>query len=197
MGSTPLSPDLMNRRDALQKMLLLMGAAVAGSSALLRGEAAGGGAARPAFTELEIALLDEVGETILPQTDIPGAKAVHIGAFMAMMVSDCYAERDYETFRSGMRSVESACLAKTGRGFLEASPAERAAVLADLDAQARAHHAAKPKAETQHYFRMMKELTVLGYFTSEIGCTRAIRYVEVPGAFHGDLPYHKGEPAWF
>jgi hypothetical protein len=47
-----------------------------------------------------------------------------------------------------------------------------------------------------HYFRMMKELALLGYFTSEIGCTQAQRYVESPGRFDPCVPYVKGEPAW-
>jgi len=55
----------------------------------------------------------------------------------------------------------------------------------------------KSKSEPAHYFRMVKELTILGYFSSEIGCTQAVRYIEVPGAFHADIPYKKGEPAWY
>jgi hypothetical protein len=47
-----------------------------------------------------------------------------------------------------------------------------------------------------HYFRMMKELALLGYFTSEIGYTKAMRYVESPGRFDPCAPYTKGEPAW-
>ena len=47
-----------------------------------------------------------------------------------------------------------------------------------------------------HYFRMMKELALLGYFTSEIGCTKAMRYIESPGRFDPCIPYQKGEKAW-
>ena len=47
-----------------------------------------------------------------------------------------------------------------------------------------------------HYFRMMKELTIVGYFTSEIGCTQALRYVESPGRFDPCVPYTPGEKAW-
>jgi hypothetical protein len=47
-----------------------------------------------------------------------------------------------------------------------------------------------------HYFRMMKELALLGYFTSEIGCTKAMRYVETPGRFDPCIPYSPGEPTW-
>jgi hypothetical protein len=47
-----------------------------------------------------------------------------------------------------------------------------------------------------HYFRMMKELTLLGYFTSEIGCTEAQRYAETPGRFDACVPYQAGQPSW-
>jgi hypothetical protein len=47
-----------------------------------------------------------------------------------------------------------------------------------------------------HYFRMMKELALLGYFTSEIGCTQALRYVESPGRYDPCVPYKPGEKAW-
>ena len=54
----------------------------------------------------------------------------------------------------------------------------------------------KKKEDPAHYFRMMKELTILGYFTSEIGATQALRYVAVPGRYEGCVPYTKGEKAW-
>ena len=47
-----------------------------------------------------------------------------------------------------------------------------------------------------HYFRMMKELTLLGYFTSEIGCTQALRYVESPGRYDPCVDYKPGDRAW-
>jgi hypothetical protein len=47
-----------------------------------------------------------------------------------------------------------------------------------------------------HYFRMMKELTLLGYFTSEIGCTQAQRYAETPGRYDPCVPYKAGDKAW-
>ncbi len=47
-----------------------------------------------------------------------------------------------------------------------------------------------------HYFRMMKELAMLGFFTSEIGYTKAQRYVESPGRFDPCVPYTPGEKAW-
>jgi hypothetical protein len=48
----------------------------------------------------------------------------------------------------------------------------------------------------RHYFRMMKELALLGYFTSEIGGTQALRYIESPGRYDPCIPYTAGEKAW-
>ncbi|HXQ80438.1 MAG TPA: gluconate 2-dehydrogenase subunit 3 family protein [Opitutaceae bacterium] len=186
----------MNRREAVRRIALLLGGAMVGSEVILGGQpmpdkkAAG-------FTDADRALLDEVGETILPATDIPGAKAVHIGAFMAMMVTDCYTDREHAVFREGLRLIDEACRAKAGKSFMESTPAERTDVANLLEKEQRAQYAGKAAGEPPHYFRMMKELTVLGYFSSEIGCTRAVRYIEVPGAYHADIPYAKGERAWF
>jgi hypothetical protein len=57
--------------------------------------------------------------------------------------------------------------------------------------------AAQPASpQPAHYFRMMKELALLGFFTSKIGCTQALRYVEAPGRYDPCLPYSPGESAW-
>ncbi|MGH2553929.1 MAG: gluconate 2-dehydrogenase subunit 3 family protein [Chitinophagaceae bacterium] len=47
-----------------------------------------------------------------------------------------------------------------------------------------------------HYFTMMKHLTLWGYFTSETGCREALRYNPVPGRYEGCVPYNKGDRAW-
>ena len=71
------------------------------------------------------------------------------------------------------------------------------AILNELDAEQKRHHATKARGESPHYFRMMKQLTLLGYFSSEIGATQAMRFIEVPGRFDGNAPYQKGDRAWF
>jgi hypothetical protein len=191
------APLDMSRREAVRRIALLLGGAMVASEAILRGQSAPGKASAEAFTQADRELLDEIGEAIIPATDIPGAKAAGIGAFMAMMVADCYSEREHAVFREGLAKVEQACVSRFGRPFLAATPEERGALAAELDSQRGAYEAKKGKDEPAHYFRMMKELTVLGYFSSEIGCTRAVRYVEVPGRFDADIPYRKGDPAWF
>ena len=73
--------------------------------ALARAMAQGAGT----FTAADVALLDEIAETILPETSTPGAKAAKTGAFMALMVTDVYTAPAQQVFRDGMRSVDEAC----------------------------------------------------------------------------------------
>jgi hypothetical protein len=165
---------------------------------LLTGCATGGARVAPAgepFTAAEIALLDEIAETILPETSTPGAKAAGVGRFMAMMAADAYDAREQEIFRDGMRSVDRDCRALHGAAFMAASPQQRLTVLERLDRE-QFEAAGKSRRGEPLYFRMMKELALLGYFTSEIGYTRVLRYAETPGRFDPCVPYAPGDKAW-
>lgn len=148
------------------------------------------------FSARDVAWLDEVADTILPDTDTPGAKAAQTGAFMALMVTDTYEAKDQEIFRAGMTALDQACTAAHGHGFMDATPEERLSVLNAVDREQKEHQDNKKGDDPDHYFRMMKQLALLGYFTSEIGCTQALRYVESPGRFDPCVPYAKGEKAW-
>jgi hypothetical protein len=191
----------MTRRQALLKMAVALGATVAGprllAAAFQPGPPAG-------FTAADLALLDEIGDTIIPPTHIPGAKAAGIGAFMAMMINDCYEAEDQALFKAGLVQLPVDYAAKYNEPFLTGQPVNRTAFLNELDREQRTHTSRIRKERREaglpenggapHYFRLMKELTLLGYFTSEIGSTQAMRYLEVPGRFDGDAPYVKGDP---
>jgi hypothetical protein len=114
-----------------------------------------------------------------------------------------------------------------GKTFMQATPAQRLALLKTLDKEqfdfserhrleelrkskeflAEGVQENAPKTESQQataasdeppnrYFRMMKELSLLGYFTSEIGCTQAQVYEEAPGRYDPCLPYKPGQKSW-
>ena len=185
----------MNRRDAVIQMAALMGATVLGPrlfAATLEGKKDG---APNGFSAADVALLDELGETIIPATDVPGAKAVQIGAFIAMMIDDCYEPRDQAAFKEGLRTLASTYEARFGRSFLSDSAANRTAFLNAVDRETTA--AAGAGSGQHRFFRVLKELVILGYFTSEIGCTQALRFMEVPGRYDGCAPYARGDWAWY
>jgi len=138
---------------------------------------------------------------------------------MALMVTDCYSPAEQQAFHDGLRKLDEATRKANGISFIAATPAQRLGVLKELDQEQKlvmdAREAADrkrkglaqlpgaPAATVQadikgpaHYFRMMKELALLGFFTSEVGCTKALRYVESPGRLDPCLPYVAGDPAW-
>jgi hypothetical protein len=251
----------IDRREAIRRVAVALGAVTfVGGNSLLAAcsrerPALEGGGPIGDFTRDDVAFLDEIAETILPETNTPGAKAARTGAFMALMVTDTYDTPDQQVFREGMRALDQASREMNSAAFMSATPQQRLALLERLDreqktymdarwrarerertgAEATAPETKAAEAETlepetpeekapeaylpdqrqesalgpdspaaaaitadapPHYFRMMKELALLGYFTSEIGCTQAQRYVEAPGRFDPCVPYNAGEKAW-
>jgi hypothetical protein len=225
--------ELISRREAIQRVSAILGGiALVGGSSLLTGCREPNSDAP--FTAEEIAYLDEIAETILPETSTPGAKAAKTGAFMALMVTDSYSPEDRKIFRDGMEELDRRSRRDTGAAFMSATPQQRLALLEKVDREQHRHSVARENASRKqkglkemppatpstkeadpripqeeyteavtvsadtpaHYFRMMKELALLGYFTSEIGCTQAQRYVESPGRYDPCLPYTPGEKAW-
>lgn len=180
----------MNRRDALKSMVLMMGGTMVGASAILTGCAPEDRIEGLEFSERDIAFLDEIGETIIPTTDTPGAKAAEIGSFMVLMVKDTYRKEEQEIFVDGLNSLRKEFKDEVGSDFVEASPEERTGFLNRVNEKARAEAADRDKP---HYIIMLKDLTVLGYFTSEIGATQALRYVETPGRYDPCVDYKKGD----
>ena len=185
----------MNRREAVQYISILMGGTLVGSSYFLAGCKSNTGVSMK-FVESDVSLLDEIADTILPATKTPGAKAAKVGQFMTVMVNDCYDEKDQKVFHEGMGKLEDFSKKTFDDSFMKITPQQRHDLLVKLDNEQKEYMKNKKKEDPSHYFRMMKELTLLGYFTSEIGCTQARRYFERPGKYEGDIPYKKGDKAF-
>ncbi len=187
----------MNRREALSRVALLVGGTVVGAEFFLSGCKTGD---KPAsglpLSKEDIAYLDEIAETIIPATSTPGAKEAKVGEFMHTMITDCYEAKDQQIFIEGMNKLNEASTKMHGTGFLKATPDQRKALLTAIDKEAKDYQKSKKPEDPAHYFSLMKQLTLLGFFTSEVGATKALRYVAVPGKYEGCVPYKKGDKAW-
>jgi len=224
---------VITRREAIQRVTVMLGGiTLVGGSSLItacteappeRTYASVGNL----FSAEDVALLDEIADTILPETDTPGAKAAAVGPFMALMVNDVYSLDDQQVFIDGLRLLNEECETMHGVAFMAATPEQRLQLLEQLDREQKTHMDSREEARRRaddeevvadepedaragdptldpeitadapaHYFRMMKELAMLGYFTSEIGYTQAMRYVESPGRFDPCVPYTEGEKIW-
>jgi hypothetical protein len=115
---------------------------------------------------------------------------------MALMVKDCYDKEHQKVFLDGLKNVDEEAKKQYQTDFLSLDKDQKKALLTNLDKQQKAYQETKEKDTPPHYFRMMKELTLLGYFTSEIGGSKVLTYVEVPGRFDGCIPYKKGDPVY-
>ena len=118
-------------------------------------------------------VLADVVETILPETDTPGAKAAKVHVFVDLAAKACLSPAEQRTLVAGLEELDG--------GFVGLGQADREARLQRIDSAA---------------FKLLKDLTLLGYFTSEIGCTRALAYEAVPGRYRGCIPLQPGQKAW-
>ena len=179
----------MTRRDALLRLSALFGGTIFGAQRLLAGPAS---AVRTgpsvALIADDLALLNEVAETILPATpDSPGAKAADVAAFMQEIARDFYDERERALLLAApARFNEASAVKYDGRTFGMLTGDERYQLLLELDA-------AIPPPE---YYQMVKQLTLWGYWTSEIGATQALNHLPVPGMYQGCIPAEPGTKAW-
>lgn len=206
----------MNRRELIKQVAILTGSAVVGAELFLTG-CTNERKTKTGLTPSDLDLLDEVGETIIPATTTPGAKAIRIGEFMRLIVTDCYTETQQATFIQGIADLESACENMHGKSFMQCNGSQRKELLVGLEKEAKKYNSVskiinkavdlideigQPQGPSYnegspiHYYTMMKQLTLLGFFTSETGMTETLRHVPVPGRYDGEFPYTSGDKAW-
>lgn len=185
----------MNRRDALAATAALLGVTITGAQLFLSG-CAPSEKKILSLDELDTNLLDEISETILPESaSSPGAKAARVGSFMKIIVTDCYSEAEQKTFVDGINKLNAQSRETYTKNFIDLSVDKRFELLTVLDKEVVAFNLSRKDDDTDHYFSMIKQLTIWGYFTSEPGGTKALRYVPVPGIYEGCIEYD-GKNAW-
>lgn len=184
----------MDRREAVQHISLLLGGTILGANAFVSCKSNDNRSIT--FSDKDVALLDEIADTILPSTKTPGAKAAKCGWFIKVMVNDCYEEKDQKIFHDGLKRIQDLSEKEYNNKFTDIKPGQRHALLVKLDNEQKEAMKTWKTDQPRHYFRMIKELTLLGYFTSEIGSTQARRYKETPGRYDACIPYKKGDKAW-
>ncbi|AWW32750.1 gluconate 2-dehydrogenase subunit 3 family protein [Echinicola strongylocentroti] len=181
----------MERRSAIKNVLAIFGGAMTmstlavleqGCQPVKDNETVG-------FGEESIRLLTETGDIILPDTEgVPGAGACEVGNIIVKMLNDCYSQADQEevlSFISYVRDKEQ---------MMDLTRSEREQLIGKIDAEVYGETKNTPSFSAKGY-KLIKELTVFGYFSSEIGLTKALDYHMIPGRFDGCIDYHEGDKA--
>lgn len=214
----------MDRREAVRNMAFLMGGALSATTIGVFLDSCTSPSTKTKgnlFADDQLKLITEVADIIIPTTSSPGAKAAGVGPFIALMVKDCYPEDAQNAFVKGLEDLEAQSKDQFKKSFLEITPEQRTQLLSKLreetiaatkaeketlDKQQEADAAKqtgfasilpkeKPKTEPR-FFSIIRDLTLLGYFTSEIGATKAMAYVDIPGRYDGCVDLKPGQKVW-
>lgn len=198
----------MNRREAIQRTALALGYAI--SAPALAG-VLNGCKATPAlsykpvfFTEDQARSIAELAEIIIPKTTTPGAKDAGVPGFIDSMLKEVYSKEDQDKFLKGLAEFDEDAQTTYGDAFLDCKPEEQVTLFK------KHHDAAIASAGSggstgwwntgggadKPFVLKVKELTLLGFFTSEPGATQVLQYNQVPGPYQGCVPIAQVGKAW-
>jgi len=196
-----VSDTPLDRRDALRLLAAnsLLTAVPAPLLAALREIHAGLDSAPglKAFNATQNATVIAMAELIIPETDTPGAKGTRVNEFIDRIVAEWYSDEERASFLAGLSHVDEVTMKMFGKNFIDASRAQQSEVLRELgngmtrDAEAvvdapRGYRGELPQPEDNFYFRF-RDLTLIGYFTSEAGFTKQLHEEIIPGHYDGCL----------
>lgn len=175
----------MDRRVLLQRIAVVLGTAA--SASLSRAVLAGAGAVaspgKPVFNSNQTAMVSTLAELIIPTTDTPGAIAAGVPQFIESIVSQWYREDERRQFFQGLEAIDGYCQQQFQRAFGACDGEQQRAAL--------------EWAESEHdFFFVIRELTVVGYFSSEIGATQALAYNPMTMVYDGAYPLAKVGRQW-
>jgi hypothetical protein len=192
----------MNRRQLLQRIAMLLGGAV--SSPVVAAVLDDGilipedSSWRPrTLSAQQDRLVSAIAERIIPATDTPGASAALVDRFIDLMLTDWYDEEARNRFLHGLADLDASSSSAFGRPFLELSTEDQVSLLEPLDrdgVDARieaARDVGSFSAPKLPFFAMMKEMTLVGYYTSQVGLLEGLEYEGFSGTFDACISLHQ------
>jgi len=190
----------IDRRQALRRVAALVGGVI--SAPTVAGvlsscdRMTGPNWSPQTLSAAENQMVDAVSEIIIPATDTPGASAANVNRFIDAMIGESYPPNDRDRFLQGLAGLDARCKDNYGAPFLECTEDEHRALVGELDDETFGRDAPEVNRDAPPFFRMLKELVIIGYYTSEIGATEELKTKRVPGYYDGDVPYDKVGRAW-
>lgn len=184
----------MNRRDAIKRTTLLLGGTLSASAIM---GVMSGCKAEPVlnwapsfFTMEEGDIIENMVDRILPVTDTPGAIDAGVHSFIDRMMAEFYPAEESAILREALAKVDVDAKKDFGKNFTALSDEQQDELLKKYD------RAAYAQGGRDHFFRKIKELTILGFCTSEVGATEFLEYDPLPGDYKGCIPYEEVGKAW-
>ncbi len=188
----------MNRRKAIGRLLMIGGA----------GLMAGGGFTwfryyrKPDLASLDALrpMIDELAETIIPETDTPGAKSAGAGEMIIRLIRECAPRNAQNRFLTGLADVEDYARSRFGQPYLSCNDQQKDAITAHFEVRDRSGKGLRDKAMNKligpAFFQTLKKYTVISYCTSMQGATKGLQYDYLPGIYRGIIPLSAGQKCW-
>ena len=190
----------IDRRQALRRVSALVGGVISAptvAGVLSSCERMTGPNWSPqTLSAAENQMVDTISEIIIPATDTPGASAANVNRFIDAMIGESYPSDDRDRFLKGLANLNARCKDNYGAPFLECTEEKHRALVGELDDETFGPDAPEVNRDAPPFFRMLKELVIIGYYTSEIGATKELKTKRVPGYYDGNVPYDKVGRAW-
>lgn len=179
----------MNRRSALKQAALITGGLAFMPSCSFDQERVSIALKKLKIKASHEKLLAEIAETIIPATDIPGAKDLNVHEFVLVMVDDCLDKADQDIFVKGLDKFEEFTGQHYGKSFSKGTQAEREEILRRIEEQGESNETTVINLqEIKTFLDRTRQFTIQGYMSSQYVMTEVVPYQLVPGHFKGCVP---------
>jgi hypothetical protein len=194
--------DQITRREALGRVAMLLGGAISAPTLMGALDAAtrstwttAQGWTPRTLSSDQLELVAVMADHIVPETETPGARGAGVHRFADALLSDHYPAAERDQFLAGLGDVDARARSRYGKAFVECAADQRVAMLTEMDEAAYPNDRGTARSPDTWFFRRLKELTLVGYYSSQIGATQEL-HVSPFGAYRGDIPYASVGRAW-
>jgi len=201
----------LSRRQILERMAMVSGGAI--SLSII--SACDGGVTVPDATEdldlkalskVQLDLVGDIADTIIPDTDTPGAKSVNVHYLVDELAANWMTVEERTGFLTDLTALDERIKKEKGNSFSKLDAAGRGQVLDQLGEEMIAVGQGRvglgditnsdDNNGRKHIYRELRELIIFGYYTSEVGASEELAYDPIPGVYHGCVPFSDLGKAW-
>ena len=138
----------------------------------------------------QFAMVEQIVNLIIPETDTPGAKTAGVHRFIDMMLAEWASSETKAKYVEGLQAIDARAQKAGEINFVESAPEKQLELLETLDAEAFADNGSNT------FFRELKKFVLFGYYSSEEGASVELRYDRLPGAYRGCVPLEDIGRSW-
>lgn len=184
----------MSRRKFLKQITAVLGVSLSSavSSAVLSSSNIHSAPAKSKLTAELKSAVSVLAEAIIPRTETPGAVDAKVPEFIDLIVSQWYSEQERNSFIVGLNNMLKFSYVTFSKSITCLNENQMTLLLSHYE---KLHEQGGSQPEQEIFFRL-KELTVTGFFTSEVGATQSLQHNHMAGKFIGDFPVKNVKASW-